>query len=469
MQQVTIRLPHNWAPRPYQRKAWRFLTGGGRRASLVWHRRAGKDDLCLHYAAYACHERVGGVWHMLPEAAQARKAIWLAVNPKTGKRRIDEAFPPEIRLATNDQEMLIRFKNGSTWQVVGSDNYDSLVGSSPIGIVFSEFAVANPSAWAYLRPIVLENDGWAVFISTPRGKNHFYNLHQQAMKGSGWFAETLTNKETSVFSPEQLDGELRELQNDHGETYGKSLWLQEYFCSFEAAIPGSIWGDCLDRLRLQERIGAVPHDPDFPVSTAWDLGRTDDTAIWFYQMVAGEIRVIDYHASSFKEIPYYADLLREKMKAKWTFGTHWLPHDARPRRLGMGGKSILQQLQDQNVGRFVIVPRLDVQEGIQAARATFPKCFFDAEKCDAGLQALRHYHREWDDEAKKFRDSPEHDWSSHAADAFRYLSLSWRNPKSVEPSTPLHDRLMKGNPVGQNFGQLKKQHFSRMRAARELH
>lgn len=469
MTSLSITLPYQWKPRSYQRRLWGYLSSGGKRAVAKWHRRAGKDEVFLHHTAVAAHERVGNYWYLLPEYAQARKSMWDSVNPHSGKRRIDEAFPKEIRKRYSEQEMMVGFHNGSTFQLVGSDNFNSLVGSPPVGLVFSEYALSNPAAWAYLMPILEENGGWAGFNGTPRGNNHYKALCDLAGKEPGWFYDSLSADETDVFTAEQLGTILRQMQAVHGDDYGKSLYMQEYFGSFDAAIPGSIWGDCMDRAQLQGRIGEVAHDPDFPVSTAWDLGRTDDTAIWFYQMIAGEIRIIDFHASSFKEIEFYADLLRSKMKAGWVFGTHWIPHDARPRRLGMGGKSILQQFIDQNVGRFVIVPRLDVQEGIQAARATFPKCHFDAEKCAPGIDCLRQYHREWDDEKKAFRDTPAHDWSSHAADAFRYLSLSWRNPKTSEPSTPLHDRLIKGNPTGQTFGHLKKQHFARMRAARAMH
>ena len=157
---ATIRLPNGWRPRDYQRPLWSYLRGGGLRADMAWHRRSGKDDVSLHWAAIASAKRVGNFWHMLPEANQARKAIWEAVNPHTGKKRIDEAFPKALRASTRDTDMRIEFKNGSTWQVVGSDNYDSLVGTTPIGVVFSEWSLAKPDAWTYLRPILAENGGW---------------------------------------------------------------------------------------------------------------------------------------------------------------------------------------------------------------------------------------------------------------------------------------------------------------------
>ncbi len=468
-----LQLPYNWSYRNYQRSLWKYLANGGKRAVACWHRRAGKDELCLHHTACAVHERVGNYWHMLPEYAQARKAIWDAINGHTGKRRIDEAFPLELRETTNDQEMKIKFKNGSTWQVVGSDNVNSLVGSAVVGMVFSEYALSNPSSWAYLSPILMENDGWALFISTPRGHNHFEAMLKTAQREAGWYAEVLTAEQTGVFSGEQLESEKRQLQDLHGDDYGRALWLQEYFCSFDAAIPGAIWGDCLDKAQKEGRIGSVPVTKGIPVDTAFDLGRTDDTAIWFRQIVGREIRLVDHHSSNGKDVEFYVQLLLEKAKELGvTYGTHYLPHDARPRTLAAGGKSILQQFHDAaklypSLGRFVIGKRLDVQEGIMAARKTFPYCRFDEKRCAKGLASLRQYHRQWDDEKKMFAVAPEHDWSSHDADAFRYLSLSWKMPVSKEPDAPFEPlTMLKANPGNQTFGQLKDQHFRAKRAAR---
>ena len=378
--------------------------------------------------------------------------MWDAVNPHTGKRRVDEAFPPELFPVRRDQEMMVRARNGSTWQLVGSDNFNSLMGSPPVGLVYSEYAVANPAAWGYMRPILLENGGWAIFISTPRGKNHFYDLLRSAGREPGWFSQTLTNDDTRVFTKAEMDAELRQMQAAHGEDYGRSLWMQEYFSSFDAAIPGSIWGDMIDRLMRAGRIGRFGFDPALSVHTGWDLGRTDDTVIWFYQVLWGEVRVIDYHESNMKDAPYYGRLLRgereassdpdspdERLKARtrhYRYGTHWLPHDARPRTLAGGGRSILQQLNAENVGRCAIAPRLDVQEGIQAGRATLARAWFNLAACEAGIERLRAYHRVWDAELKRFSDHPEHDASSHAADAWRTLAVAWREVKPPAEKKP---------------------------------
>lgn len=224
-----ITLPNNWDPRPYQMPCWEYLERGGKRAVVRAHRRWGKDDICLHWTAVAMMRRPGTYWHCLPEYAQARKAIWQQVNPHTGKRRIDEAFPPAIRRRINDQEMRIEFINGSTWQLVGSDSYDSLVGSSPAGIVFSEYALAKPESWDFFRPMLAENGGWALFVSTVRGRNHFYQIGEYAKTRDDWYFVDSTVDATSVFSKETLDRELSELIAAWGDEIGLAKYRQEYY------------------------------------------------------------------------------------------------------------------------------------------------------------------------------------------------------------------------------------------------
>jgi hypothetical protein len=376
--------------------------------------------------------------------------------------------------------MFIEFHNGSTWQVAGSDNYNSLVGSSPCGIVFSEYALADPAAWAYLRPILRENKGWAVFISTPRGHNHFHNLHTHAFTDPVWFAQTLPVDVTGLLTEEELQQELRELQAEHGESYGRSIWLQEWYCSFEAAIPGSFWADSLDKVQTNGRIVDFPIDPTKPVYTGWDLGRVDDTSIWFYQINGEYLDFFDYFSQPNFEVEDAEDpdkslvhllLKKQREHGFLRYATNWVPHDARPRRQGMGGKSILQQFQDAakrypSLGRFAVVPKLDVQEGIQAARKTFQRSRFHKTRCELGLSALRHYHREWDPELRKYNDTPKHDWSSHGADAFRYVSLSWKLQRPEMPDSPLVDKLLTGDESKQTWGALRERHFQRKRRER---
>lgn len=386
----------------------------------------------MHWTAVAAHQRVANYWHMLPLAHQVRKAIWEAVNPRTGERRIDEAFPPAIRAATREGEMFIRFKNGSTWQCLGSDNFQGAIGSTPAGIVYSEWAQSNPSARGYLRPILLENAGWQVFVTTPRGRNHAFNTFHSARRTPGCFAELLTARETSVFTEGQLESELQEYIDTYGQDMGRALFDQEYLCSFEAAILGAYYSSEFAKIDQEVRILSIDYDSAFPVHTAWDLGYDDDTAIWFYQVIAGEVRLLDYYYNSGRDIDHYAEVLSEK---PYSYGTHWLPHDAKAKTLAAQGKSIQEQLANRlGWGHVRIVPRLTREDGIQAARKMFPRVWFD-EGCEEGIEALRQYHREWDDDRKMFRDKPHHDWTSHGADAFRYLAVAWQEEPQAESST----------------------------------
>jgi phage terminase large subunit len=420
-----VSLPHNWAPRAYQAEAWKYLEQGGKRANLVWHRRAGKDDLTLHWTAVAAMTRPGVYWHMLPQAEQGRKAIWRAVDAHQGRRRIDLAFPPEIRKQTRDTEMNIEFVNGSVWQLVGSDNYNALVGSPPVGIVFSEWALADPQAWSFLSPILEENDGWAIFVTTPRGPNHAKKLFDYARTSQDWFAQKLTADSTSVFSREQLDRIRDDLKGLHGANDGEALFNQEYFCSFEATVIGSYYGAIIEQLERDGHVTEVPYDPKVPVTTAWDLGIGDSTAIWFLQEVGREIHCIDYYEASGMDLGHY---VRELIKRDYVYEKHILPHDAEARELGTGVSrvEILENLglRSGRLGGIHIAPRLRIEDGIQAVRTLLPKCWFDVDKCSKAVEALKLYRSDYDSKHGVMRPRPVHDWTSHCADAFRTAAIA---------------------------------------------
>lgn len=411
-------------PRGYQLPIWSYLENGGNRAAVAWHRRAGKDEIALHWTAVSAFQRVGGYWHMLPEASQARKAIWNAVNPHTGIRRIDEAFPHELRETTLNNEMFIRFKNGSTWQVVGSDNFHSLVGSPPIGIVFSEYSRANPSAWAYLRPILAENGGWAIFISTFFGRNHHFDLVNAATGRDDWFGQVLSARQTDVFTPEQLDQERLDYLAEYGEHEGDALFRQEYLSDPMASVQGAYFGAELQKLEEDGAISRVPYDGSAMVWTAWDLGLDDETAIWCVQQVGRELRVLNYISGRNEDLPYYAAQLGG---TGYTFGGHILPHDGAAKTI-LSKASAKDQLQAAGLQNVIVSERAVNAEAklaeINEGRALLPRCAFDKDKCARGLDALRNYRREWDDNYKTYKRTPVHDWASHGADAWRTLAVN---------------------------------------------
>ena len=393
----------------------------------VWNRRSGKDDVSLHWTATCAMQRVGTYWHMLPQANQARKAIWDAVDPRTGHRRIDDAFPLEIRENTREQDMLIRFKGGSTWQVLGSDSYNALVGSPPIGVVFSEYALADPNSWAFLRPILAENGGWAMFISTPRGRNHLQRMYDFARKDPLWFGELLTLNDTHVITPEQLDQERRELAAERGDEEAENIINQEYFCSFDASLPGSYYGKIIVNLEKQGRITQVPYDPRLPVTTAWDIGVGDSTAIWFAQQGrGGAVKLIDYYENSGVGADHYAKVIKDR---DYNYDGHYLPHDVDDREWGNNATSRLAMLKSLGVKPVRVLPRASIDDGINAARALLQRCWFDEVKTERGVDALRQYQKVWDEKLKNFKSSPLHDWSSHASDGFRYLAQGLKTPR----------------------------------------
>lgn len=428
-----VRLPNNWTPRSDQRPLWDYLERGGKRAVCVAHRRWGKDDVALHFTATQALQRIGNYWHMLPQYNQARKSIWDAVNPRTGKRRIDEAFPADIVADRRETDMFLRFINGSTWQLVGSDHYDALVGSPPVGIVYSEYALADPASWDYLEPIVSENNGWAVFISTSRGNNHLKSMLNLARTEPGWYGQIVRADETGVFTPEKLEATRREKIATHGEEYGEAIFAQEYMCSFEGAILGAYYSKQLEQARRDGRIGAVPWITNCEVDTWWDLGVDDSMSIWFVQVIGKQFRVIDYYESTGHGLEHYAKALKER---PYVYGNHYMPHDADIREMSSGdiAKSRREVAEGLGIKPVVVVKRAKnidviVQVHIAAVRNVLSQCWFDEQKCARGLSALEGYSAEYDEDKKVLSNRPAHDWRSHASDSFRTGVIGYRPPQ----------------------------------------
>ena len=437
-----IDVPYNgWKPRPHQKNLWRYLANGGKRAIAVWHRRCGKDEVCLHHTAVAAMERVGNYVHCLPEYSQGRKAIWTAINPHSGKRRIDEAFPVEMRENTNDQEMFIRFVNGSTWSVIGSDTYNtSLVGTSVAGIVFSEHALGNPSAWAYARPTLEENNGWAIFITTPRGRNHAYEMFKHAKTAPGWFAELLTVDDTGALTKEQLEETKRELAALYGADAGNAQFRQELYCDFQAAVLGAYFALEMAQVRDEGRILECEALADQPVHRAWDIGMTDDTSIWWFQMQGSQIVVLDHYATSGVGVEHYADEIEKRAELYgWRHGIDWVPHDAKVKEWGVG-RTRVETMQGFGL-HPQLVPFAKFLDGINAARRTLPLCVFHPRTEETGIAALEQYKRAWDEDKKAFRATDVHDWSAHPSASFRYLSLAWRHI----PRQPIETKIEPGS------------------------
>lgn len=418
---MNILLPHEWKPRHYQTPLWGQLEAGKKRVVAVWHRRAGKDSAALNWTAVQAFQRIGTYWHMLPTQRQARKVVWDGVDSQ-GRKVIDQVWPKELRKAENSVDMKIELINGSVWQCVGSDAYDSLVGSNPVGVVFSEYAIADPSAWDYIRPILAENGGWAIFIYTPRGGNHGKDLFDMACSHPDWYAELLTVDDTGSISSTAVDDERKAGMEEN-------IIQQEFYCSFLGVVDGSYYGREMQNARAEGRITRVPWEPTLPVHTAWDLGMGDDNPIWFFQQVGLEVRIIDYYVNRGVGFDHYAKILGEK---PYSYGEHLAPHDVKVRELGAQGLSRKASLAKLGI-KVRVLDKASVADGINAARVLLAKCWFDNEKCKVGIKALELYKRKYDEKRKVFSEGPDPDWASHPADAFRYLAMGIRPVNSSIP------------------------------------
>ena len=414
---MEIVLPYKFEPREYQVPFLGEMALGKKRAILLWHRRAGKDKVALNFMITQMYKKVGNYFYCLPEYAQARKVIWESIG-SDGSRFVDH-FPPALIKSKNDHEMTIEFVNGSIFRLIGADQYNSVMGTNPVGIIFSEYSIQDPHAWGYFRPILAENDGWAIFVYTARGKNHGFNLYNMAKNNPNWYVSKLTADDTGVLSKEKLENEKKEMFADTGDD---ALFFQEYYLDFNAAVQGAYYSRLLNEAEAQGRFRQTLFDPAVEVETWWDLGVGDSTSVWFTQTVANEVRVIDFYESHNKGLTEYIKVIREK---PYVYKAHHAPHDIQVREFTTG-KTRLEVARELGI-RFIIVPKLSVDDGIQAVRNILPRCIFDSLKCQKGLEALASYHKEYDDQAKTFKDRPDHDWSSHASDAFRYFAVGHKD------------------------------------------
>ena len=399
-------------------------------AVVVAHRRCGKTVACINdliVKALTEGKADGRYAYLAPYYAQAKSIAFDYLM----------RFSEPVRANHNVSELWVELINGARIRLFGADNADSLRGLYLDGVVLDEFADMKPSIWgAVLRPLLSDRRGWAVFIGTPKGHNQFWDIYSNATKDSGWYVKTLRASQTGLIPQEELD-DAKKMQTE-------DQYLAEWECDFESAILGAFYGKEMRQLTDQDRILDIEYDPMFPVHTAWDLGYSDDTAIWWFQVVHGEIRCLDYHSSNGQPVAFYTGIIASREAERgYVYGTHYLPHDARAKTLA-SNRSIIEQLSDKIALKSMkIVPMLSLQDGIQATRLALTRAWFD-HKCEDGIECLRQYQREYDEDKKVFRDKPRHDWTSHGADAFRMLSIAWKE----EAKLPHKDDSITGLFVG---------------------
>jgi hypothetical protein len=356
--------------------------------------------------------------YVAPYRSQAKSVAWDYLKH----------FSRPITKSSNEADLIIELLNGAKIRLFGADNADAMRGLGFDGLYLDEYGDFKPSVWGnVVRPALSDKQGWCVFGGTPKGKNQFWNIYETSKRlPNEWFSLSLPASKSKLLPESELNAAKAQLAEDQ--------YLQEYECSFEAAIVGAIWGTEMRKVSEDGRITKVENQIEVKTHTAWDLGHTDDTAIWWYQVIRGEIHIVDYFALSGGTIEEFVAKIKEK---PYNYGKHYLPHDARARTLASGGKSVIEQMAvGLGINNLAIVPSLTVQDGIQAVRMALPRCWFDAEKCADGIEALRQYQREYDEDKKAFRQTPKHDWTSHPADAMRMLAISWREEPKDKPPDP---------------------------------
>lgn len=383
---------------------------------------SGKDITAFNLTLRQALRKVGVYFYIFPTYSQGRKVIWDSIT-NDGKKFLD-FIPKELVSATNSTEMKISLTNGSIIQLIGSENVDSIVGTNPCGIIFSEYALQDPRAYQFMRPVLTANDGWAMFCSTPRGKNSFYDLYKIGLQNPAhWFVYKLTVEDTKHISLEDIEQE-----RNSGEM-SEDLILQEYYCSFEMGVEGSYYGKYMDKIREAGQITSVPYEVGHKVHTAWDLGMRDSTTIIFFQTIGQTIRVIDCYENSQHGLEHYAKVLQAK---PYVYGKHIAPHDIKVRELG-SGMSRIEKAKQLGIS-FVVAPGVSIADGIEVVRTTINKMYFDEGKCKPLIKAIENYRQEYDAKKKTYKNHPLHDWSSHFCDCLRYLCISL--PKTHDGLTP---------------------------------
>lgn len=434
-----IYLPYNFTPRAEQLDLFEAMDGiegdpqtRYKRALLLWHRRCGKDMACLAYMFKEMFTRRGIYYYIFPSYAQGKKVLWEGKDKATGFRWMNMlpgfskpgAWDSVVK-RVNNQEMIVETVNGSLFRIIGSDNIDSIVGTNPIGCVFSEYALQSPDAWEYMSPILAENNGWAIFNGTPRGKNHFYRMYHRVASHPDWYCDirqTLYPEEpqtyTGMVSLSQID-----LERASGMDEDKIH--QEYGCAFSAAAKGSYYNDLLVKARDEGRIGYFPPEDWKWTETAWDVGVRDSTAIWFFQRHGSSIRLIDYYEDSNKSLHYYVEVLDRK---GYKYKAHHLPHDAgsRSAQTAKSTRDVLEDcLKEAGLGgECHIVDKNPIQAGINKVKHIFSRFYFHEVATEKGRELLSLYHKKYDQKRQVFSDRPVHDGSSHCADALRVLAES---------------------------------------------
>lgn len=407
-----------YKPRPSQKQIHQ-LVKSNRFSVVVAHRRMGKTVCSINqliHSALISEKPNPRFAYIAPTYNQAKRVAWDYLLEYTRP----------LGAKVNIAELRVDFM-GRRISLYGADNPDSLRGIYLDGVVIDEIGDVNPSLFTeILRPALVDREGYCIAMGTPKGQNHFKDLRDKGKRNEGWSLLEFKASETELLPKEELKAALDEM--------GEDKYMQEFECSFQAPVEGSYYSKMIHDLEQKKHITKIESDGLARTYTGWDLGMSDSTAIWVAQLVGKEIRLVDYVENHGVGLDYYVGWLQ---KNDWMYATHILPHDVAVRELGTG-KSRKEMLEDAGL-QITVAPKFNVHDGIQSVRRILPRCWFDPEKVKQGLDALRNYRRVFDEKRNVFHDRPLHDWSSHAADAFRYLAVgldespmeSWNKPIQI--------------------------------------
>lgn len=420
-----ITIPYRFEPRGYQLDIFKAMDAGKKRILMRWSRRAGKDLTCWNVMIKEAFKKQGLYFYTFPEYSQAKKAVWEAATKPPNPVKFLEFIPPQWIKSKNSNELKVELFNGSIIRLVGTENIDSLMGTNPLGVVFSEFSIQKLQAWEYIQPILMENGGWAIFNGTPRGKNHMYEMEATNQDNKEWFISEVQSLWPDL--PNYYPVASQEVIEAARKTgYTEEMIEQEFGVSYIAGQKGAYYMDCITAARNEGRIGEFMYDNHKYVDTFWDLGITDDTVIWFRQIINNKLVFIDYYENNTKDLAHYVQILKEK---GYRYRTHYLPHDGHSRSIqtSMSNSQIFRRLlQEANISADVYCAQCPSQKqlAINLVRSRFSRYCFDSVKCAEGIKKLSLYHRQYDRGTKSFRDYPAHDWTSHAADALSTEGLT---------------------------------------------
>jgi phage terminase large subunit len=441
MKDKVITLPYMFKPRPYQLPFLAALDQGKKRVLGVLHRGAGKDLMALNWIIKTAIQKPAVYLHCFPKYSQGKKAIWNSVHQTDDGESMSylDHIPPELIKSKDSSEMRITFINGSVYCIMGMDgkNATQARGMNPSCVIMSEYAFMDPEAWYTIEPRVTQNNGTAIFLSTPNGQNHFYDLYNFAKEKSktspDWFATLLTIEDTKSVDLKHIE-ELRE------QGYPEDFIQQEYYCSFTRGAQGSYYGKQIQEARDSDRITHISIDKSIPCFTAWDIGVGDSTALWIGQKLNNEkIVFLDYyenHGVGLEHYINYLDKFRTKHAILWN--SHYVPHDMRNREFTSG----ISRLEVAEKLGYKMTPVVKdgmaygLEAGIQCVRSTLSNCIFEEEKCKFGIKCLDLYRKKFNETLKVYSDEPCHDQYSHGADAFRMACVGIREIGEKTRLTP---------------------------------